>query len=92
MCPTTCRCADMQQALTRCCRTWLVSMPVMAAQLVLATAAENGSLVMDDRFAQHLPLVRRSPLKVPTQSCICVRFKQLCAEVTRGWTCVLTFD
>ena len=31
----------------------------MAAQLVLATAAENGSLVMDDRFAQHLPLVRR---------------------------------
>lgn len=33
-------------------------MPVMAAQLVLATAAENGSLVIDERFAEQLPLVR----------------------------------
>lgn len=53
-----CKHADMQQALTRACKTWLASMPIIAAQLVIATAAENGSLVMDERFAQHLPLVR----------------------------------
>eukprot|EP00892_Ulva_mutabilis_P011546 jgi/Ulvmu1/8764/UM048_0019.1 len=47
---------NMQQALMRACRTWLVSTPVMAAQLVLATAAENGSLVIDERFAEQLPL------------------------------------
>jgi hypothetical protein len=48
----------MNEALLRTSKTWLISMPVIAAQLVLATAAESGSLVADDRFALNLPLVR----------------------------------
>lgn len=47
---------NMQQALQKTCRTWITSTPVMAAQLVLATAAESGSLVLDDRFTDALPL------------------------------------
>lgn len=34
-------------------------MPIMASQLVLATAAESGSLVLDDKFTLALPLVRQ---------------------------------
>jgi hypothetical protein len=49
--------ADMQQALAKTCRTWLTSTPVMAAQLVLVTAAESGSLVLDEQFTEALPLV-----------------------------------
>lgn len=47
---------DVQHALLRTSRTWLLSMPVMAAQLVLATAAESGSLVGVEGFASSLPL------------------------------------
>eukprot|EP01026_Neomeris_dumetosa_P043301 TRINITY_DN3622_c0_g1_i5.p3 TRINITY_DN3622_c0_g1~~TRINITY_DN3622_c0_g1_i5.p3 ORF type:complete len:258 (-),score=30.13 TRINITY_DN3622_c0_g1_i5:200-973(-) len=36
--------------------TWLMSLPVMAAQLALVTAVEGGTLVGDEGFAQHLPL------------------------------------
>lgn len=53
----------MQQALRQTCRTWLTSTPVMGAQLVLATAAESGSLVLDDRFTIGLPLVCFQPLQ-----------------------------
>ena len=59
-------CADMQQALQKTCRTWLTSMPIMAAQLVLATAAESGSLVLDDRFTLSLPLVRKFAYVLPS--------------------------
>lgn len=40
---------------------WLVTMPVAAAQLVLLTAAEDGSLVGDEGFASALPLAASGP-------------------------------
>lgn len=62
----------MQQALQKTCRTWITSTPVMAAQLVLATAAESGSLVLDDRFTEALPLVRPLALSLKSSN-MCVR-------------------
>lgn len=40
---------------------WLISMPVAAAQLVLLTAAEDGSLVGAEGFARALPLAASGP-------------------------------
>jgi hypothetical protein len=49
--------ADMRQTLQRVLETWLISTPIMGAQLALATAAENKSFIVDDAFAIKLPLV-----------------------------------
>ncbi|PRW57903.1 hypothetical protein C2E21_3557 [Chlorella sorokiniana] len=53
--------ADVQTALSRTCRMWLISMPVAAAQLVLLTAAEDATLVGDEGFASALPLAASGP-------------------------------
>ncbi|GFR44893.1 hypothetical protein Agub_g6237 [Astrephomene gubernaculifera] len=48
--------ADLPAALRAACLTWLAAMPVAAAQLVLATAAESRALVGDADFASAVPL------------------------------------
>lgn len=48
--------ADVKTATTKAFITWACAMPVAAAQLVLATAAEDGVLVADFGFASKLPL------------------------------------
>lgn len=53
--------ADLNTALARTCRIWLVSMPVSAAQLVLVTAVEGQSLVGAEGFATVLPLAASGP-------------------------------
>lgn len=53
--------ADLQAALSRTCRMWLICMPVAAAQLVLLTAAEDAALVGDEGFASALPLAASGP-------------------------------
>ncbi|KAI7846210.1 hypothetical protein COHA_000280 [Chlorella ohadii] len=53
--------AELQTALSRTCRMWLISMPVAAAQLVLLTAAEDATLVGDEGFASVLPLAASGP-------------------------------
>eukprot|EP00887_Chlorella_sp_A99_P008025 scaffold12.g8025.t1 len=57
--------ADLQTAVARVCRMWLAAMPVAAAQLVLLTAAEDGSLVGTEGvlhpWASVLPLAASGP-------------------------------
>jgi hypothetical protein len=53
--------SDVPTALFRASLTWLVSMPVAAAQLVLLTAAEGGVLVGGEGFASALPLAASGP-------------------------------
>ncbi len=53
--------ADLNTAMARVCRIWLISMPVSAAQLVLVTALEGRSLVGTDGFADVLPLAASGP-------------------------------
>ncbi|GLC43830.1 hypothetical protein PLESTB_000912800 [Pleodorina starrii] len=48
--------ADLPSALRTASLTWLLAMPVAAAQLVLATAVESRSLVGDVDFASAMPL------------------------------------
>ena len=52
---------DLPTALRRAGLMWLTSMPVAAAQLVLLTAAEDGTLVGADGFASALPLAASGP-------------------------------
>lgn len=47
---------NVSTALRITSQTWLAAMPVSAAQLVLVTAIQTGSLVGDDGFASSLPL------------------------------------
>ena len=47
---------DLRTALKQACKTWLISMPVAACQLVLLTAAEDKVLIGSDLFASALPL------------------------------------
>lgn len=54
-CCTVCI-ADIQTAAWKVFATWGCAMPVAAAQLVLATAAEDGALVSGFGFASKLPL------------------------------------
>lgn len=53
--------SDIPTALVRTCLTWLIAMPVAAAQLVLSTASEGHMLVADDGWARRLPLVASGP-------------------------------
>jgi hypothetical protein len=53
--------ADLSTALARTSLVWLVSMPVIAAQLVLLTASEDGALVGAEGFASALPLAASGP-------------------------------
>ncbi|KAK9816549.1 hypothetical protein WJX72_001810 [[Myrmecia] bisecta] len=53
--------ADLPTVLWRTSLTWLIAMPVAAAQLVLVTAAEGKSLVGVESFASVLPLAASGP-------------------------------
>lgn len=53
--------ATVPTALARTSLTWLLAMPIAAAQLVLLTAAENHSLVGVEGFADVLPLAASGP-------------------------------
>ncbi|KAG2482973.1 hypothetical protein HYH03_018150 [Edaphochlamys debaryana] len=48
--------SDLPSALRCASVTWLLAMPVAAAQLVIATAGESGVLVGDENWADSLPL------------------------------------
>lgn len=53
--------ANVPTALTRTSLVWLLTMPTVAAQLVLVTAAESHSLVGVEGFADVLPLAATGP-------------------------------
>lgn len=54
---------DVPLVLRQTSLTWLVSMPVACAQLVLCTAAENGALVGEEGWVTRLPLAASGPLE-----------------------------
>ena len=53
--------SDTQRALIVTCKVWLASMCISAAQLVLATAAEDGALVGTEGWGHILPLAASGP-------------------------------
>ena len=60
--------ADVQTAAWKVFTTWGCAMPVAAAQLVLATAAEDGALVSSFGFASKLPLAASGAYALPCPS------------------------
>jgi len=53
--------ADVRSALVATCKVWIGSMCVVAAQLVLVTAAEDGALVGTESWGRALPLTASLP-------------------------------